>query len=234
MKRFPFPVTVWQSLFYIVLPILSFLFILAWAYRSPGTFSKFAGGEVGILEISHILFALLGLVFGLVLIVHFIREQKKWGVLLSIFSSLVCLYIAGEEASYGQHFFNWEVDEVFLEFNDQQESNVHNISSWFDQKPRAILEITIVLGGLLLPLFPSIMMRIVPPGLRAYAPTLLFLPISILVILSRLPERLNLQGKFVFPEGVRYSEIQELYLFMFIALYLHFVLRLEITRKATR
>lgn len=230
MRHNPFLISHWNKLFYISLPILSFIFILMWAYWSPETFNKYAGSEIGVLEISHIIVPMIGLVFGLRLVALFIREKNVIGVCISILASLVCFYIAGEEASYGLHFFGWEVNEVFLELNDQQETNLHNISSWFDQKPRALLEIAIVLGGFLLPLIPGVMMKIVPVGLREYAPTLLFLPISILVILSRLPERLNLEGTFIFPQGVRYSEIQELYLFLFITLYLYFVLRLERSR----
>lgn len=227
MRHHPLPITPWQRFFYIVLPVVSFLLILALANTTPEAFDRLAGGEDGVLEIAHIVLTVSGFVIAIRLILHFMRLGNRWGILFSTFSALVCLYIAGEEASYGQHFFGWETDGFFLERNDQQESNFHNTSSWLDQKPRALLEITIILGGLILPLFPRLMMRFVPAGLRPYSPTLLFLSTSLLVVLSRLPERLNFEGLLLFPDGVRYSEIQELYLFLFIALYLYFVLRLE-------
>lgn len=174
MRYHPFSITVWQCILYIALPLLSFVLALFWAFWSPDTFKQYAESEIGLIEFSHIIVAIIGFVFSLQLCLLFVKKENGWGVCLSVFASLVCLYIAGEEASYGQHFFEWQVDEFFLEINDQRESNLHNISSWFDQKPRAVLEIAIVLGGLLLPLFPAVMLKIVPTGLRAYAPTLLF------------------------------------------------------------
>jgi hypothetical protein len=65
--------------------------------------------------------------------------------------SLACIYFAGEEASWGQWLFHWQTPEALLELNDQGETNLHNISSWFDQKPRLLVELFIVIAGLLIP-----------------------------------------------------------------------------------
>jgi hypothetical protein len=35
-------------------------------------------------------------------------------------------------------------------FNDQGENNIHNSSSWFDQKPRAILLLGMILGTIVI------------------------------------------------------------------------------------
>lgn len=65
--------------------------------------------------------------------------------------ALACVYLAGEEISWGQWIFQWESPEVFAAKNDQGETNLHNMSSWLDQKPRTLVELFIVFGGLVVP-----------------------------------------------------------------------------------
>jgi len=66
--------------------------------------------------------------------------------------ALACIYFAGEEISWGQWYFQWETGETFRQINDQQETNLHNISSWLDQKPRTLVEIWVFAAGFLYPL----------------------------------------------------------------------------------
>ena len=70
-----------------------------------------------------------------------------------------CIYFAGEEASWGQWYFLWETPEAFQQINDQQETNLHNTSSWLDQKPRLAVEIWIFLGGFIWPLLRYLGLR---------------------------------------------------------------------------
>ena len=51
-----------------------------------------------------------------------------------------CLYIAGEEMSWGQHFFHWNTPEYWAEVNRQEETNLHNTYAIFEKTPRSILE----------------------------------------------------------------------------------------------
>lgn len=77
-------------------------------------------------------------------------------------ATLCCLYVAGEEISWGQHVLEWQTPEFWAEHNDQQETNLHNTSSWLDQKPRLILMIGVVTGGLLIPLLQKTKASLVP------------------------------------------------------------------------
>ena len=52
---------------------------------------------------------------------------------------LALIYFLGEEISWGQHFFNWASPEFFENINNQQETNLHNISNLFDQLPRTVV-----------------------------------------------------------------------------------------------
>lgn len=67
--------------------------------------------------------------------------------------SLGCIYFLGEEISWGQHLFDWSTPDTWLDINDQQETNLHNTSALFDQVPRLLLTIGIVIGGLFYPFF---------------------------------------------------------------------------------
>ena len=81
---------------------------------------------------------------------HLLPDFRVIGWLLMW--TLACVYFAGEEMSWGQWYFQWETPDAFKGINDQQETNLHNISSWMDQKPRALVELWIFIGGLILPL----------------------------------------------------------------------------------
>lgn len=223
MRAHPLKISLFVSLFYIWIPLVSYLAILFVAATNPSLYVAVATGEDGLVELLHIALGFVGFLLALRLLHWFWKQKNKLGMA----SAFVCIYIALEEASYGQHMFGWEADGVFLEVNKQQETNLHNISSWFNEKPRVILELAIIFGGLLLPIFPGLFMRFVPAGLRDYAPTALFLPTSILVVVSRLPERLGLDGLESYIGKIRHSEVQELYMFLFIGLYIYFVLCLE-------
>ncbi len=67
--------------------------------------------------------------------------------------SLAAIYFAGEETSWGQWYFHWDTPELVTRFNDQGETNLHNMSSWLDQKPRALVELFIFVSGFLAPLW---------------------------------------------------------------------------------
>ncbi|PCJ93985.1 MAG: hypothetical protein COA52_06085 [Hyphomicrobiales bacterium] len=227
MRTHPYPITPFQRFFYIWMPPLIAIAVLALAMASTDLYKVFAADEVGLLETIHIIIPLVGFVIAVRLFFIYRKAGNRTGMALIGFAALVCLYIGGEEASYGQHFFGWKAQGLVLELNDQQETNLHNMSYWFDQKPRLVLELAIIFGGLLLPIFPDFFKKYVPKGLWLYAPTTLFLPTSVLMVLVRLPERLNFEGAALFPSIIRYSELQEVYLYLFITLYLYFVLIIE-------
>ena len=77
---------------------------------------------------------------------------RKLTILWCIIYCLGCVYFLGEEISWGQHLFGWETPDHWMEINDQGETNFHNTSGWFDQVPRAVLTLGIVIGGFIYPL----------------------------------------------------------------------------------
>jgi len=73
---------------------------------------------------------------------------RGWLVALA----LGCFYIAGEEHSWGQHFFGWETPESWSGINRQDETNLHNTTSWLNHKPRVLLNLGILFGSVFIPL----------------------------------------------------------------------------------
>lgn len=133
--------------------------------------------------------------------------------------ALGALYFAGEEASWGQHWFGWATPEAVARWNDQGETNLHNASSWLDQKPRAVLELWVV-ASVIVVLAELALRRGLAGSLRWTLGNVTTLPAGLLAELARLPERLTGPGEPL-PQliNVRLAEVQEFYFALFILLF---------------
>ena len=106
-------------------------------------------GELGLLENTQTVLLLIAFVLGVRLV---LQKNEKW---LRWWLVLICVgifYLLTEETSWGQHYFGWDMGGFFSSFNDQGENNIHNSDSWFDQKPRAMLLLGMILGTIVHPL----------------------------------------------------------------------------------
>lgn len=73
---------------------------------------------------------------------------RRW---LDLLVALFCLFVAGEEFSWGQRLLGFTPPAGFLEHNAQQELTLHNFSEWFG-KPKGVLTLALLAYGGLLPL----------------------------------------------------------------------------------
>lgn len=138
--------------------------------------------------------------------------------LWALIAALGCLYVGGEEVSWGQHFLNWDTPSYWAALNDQEETNLHNTSAWFDQKPRLLLEIGVIVGGLLLPLYQRFGQKTLPVWLTTITPPGRFWLIALLVLVIKLADKFG--GATDIYLFYRASEVIEFYLYYFILLYL--------------
>lgn len=158
----------------------------------------------------------------LLVAIHALTHKEIWHNALLRFwfalAALCCLYVTGEELSWGQQVFNWATPDYWQNVNDQQETNFHNTSSWLDQKPRLLLEISIIIGGLLIPLLKRFKPHILPTKFSALYPQNNMIPLTLMIIVPKLIEKGG--EAFDITTFARVSEVQELYMFYFVLLYL--------------
>jgi len=134
------------------LPLFVILLPLVW-YAIVGS-DWLLKGEAGIIENMTVLFLVVAIGFNVSSIVRANRLALSGFLNAWLFMLIMgAAYFALEEISYGQHMIGWGTAETWKELNDQDETNLHNVHALFDQVPRALLTLGILIGGVILPLY---------------------------------------------------------------------------------
>ncbi len=183
-------------------------------------YEAYIGSELGILEASHVIIPLISVVYCVRILRMPEAREDRLIVIWIVLGMLGCVYIAGEEASWGQHYVGWSTPEFWAAVNDQGETNLHNISSWFDQKPRTLLEFGVIIGGIIIPLLALRRPQIREGRFAVFLPPLVCLPVAVIAEFAKVWERLQGHGLWDIRIFYRASEIQELYFAFFILFYL--------------
>ncbi len=208
----------WATLAMPLTAICALYAVVAWDSRN---YARYFDGELGVLENVQIVVLMVALMYGVAILrMPALREHRglmPWIALICV----GCVLMIGEETSYGQHFMGWRTPQWLAEANKQQEINLHNMSSWFNEKPRVLLELGVIAGGIVHPL----LLRFRGRGLIAnpwwLMPTGVCLATALIAEFSTLPERLFDIGLLPSPiSGMRISEIHELFIFYFFVIYL--------------
>ncbi|MCC7413476.1 MAG: hypothetical protein IT495_17805 [Gammaproteobacteria bacterium] len=203
------------------LPLGFMAVLLGVRIASAPLYRKLFDGELGIIELATPAVLVVGIIHG----IHTLRRARllpaRWLAAWMACVVLGCVYFAGEELSWGQQLFGWATPEAVRALNDQNETNLHNMTSWLDQKPRLLLELWVLVGGVLLPLLRR-RARWPDDDWRSWFwPAPLCFPAAALAILIRMPDHLkDLLHLGPLPLELRWSEPQELYFGVFLALYL--------------
>lgn len=155
----------------------------------------------------------------------FVRRQI-WLAMWCFLASLCSLYVAGEEVSWGQHLFDWSTPEFWQRINDQKETNFHNTSSWFDQKPKLLLQIGVYAGGLVAPFLMARRPGLLPARFNIIYPPVVTGVTAFFALVIMIQHKIA-QGYEPFIFFTRANEVQELYLYYFVALYM-WILRCRI------
>lgn len=108
-------------------------------FKNQTGYNLYIWSENGLVEFLQVVFLFISIIF----LIKFIKiRYVKLGSILKIitfFYFLGILYYFFEEISWGQHIFGWKTPEFFSEMNHQNETNIHNISSVFNEVPRNLL-----------------------------------------------------------------------------------------------
>jgi hypothetical protein len=167
------------------------------------------------IEMGQAVVAFIAAGFGVACLKH--CKGNKWLLGWVLLGTLASLFIGLEEISYGQQLFHWQTPEEWKAVNHQWETNLHNTSSWLNEKPKLLLWLGILTGGIVMPL-----LRRKKPGLLPekfgviYPDDVMFWP-AVMTILAYIAKLLQKEG-FVTLYG-RTTEIHEFYLYYFVLLY---------------
>lgn len=203
------------------LPVAGIVGLLAVRVYDGAVYRRVFDGELGAIELATPAVLMLAVGAGLDALRRARATPVPWlrGWILCVTAG--CLYFAGEELSWGQHLFGWGTPDYLERLNDQGETNLHNISSWLDQKPRLLLELWVLVGGVVLAWRRRHRPRRSDRVADWFWPGFVCFPAALLAILIRLPERVkDLTGIGPLPLELRWSEPQELYFGVFLLMYL--------------
>lgn len=205
-----------QTLLTMVVPFAFFVGWLVYEQTYPYE-AREAISESGFIENIQVVIAFLAILVGLR---HVRIDAKRYPWLFGWFvmALFTCLYVFGEEISWGQWVFLWDTPETWAQLNDQGETNLHNTSSWLDQKPRTILETGLVFGTLIMPWLVKIyphrfndFWRTVMPAKQCWMIGVTFLATKALDVMG---DTWNIRVYY------RASELLECYLYYFFFVYL--------------
>ena len=165
------------------------------------------------------LFVFVGLVYAARL---FFLVEGLWLKLWFGIAALSCLYITGEEISWGQNFFGWVTPEFWSGVNDQQETNLHNTSDWLDQKPKTLLQIGVLVGGFIIPALQRWKPSVLPARYASVYPTWHVVVTACFVAFVKIVDTIQ---DMIHPYADwrmfwRASEVLELYIYYFVLIYL--------------
>lgn len=212
-----------KHLFYASLFVALAIFVgdVGTALLFPDFYSHYMTSELGFVENAQVVVLAIGLLYTLYLSTRRRLPPYLRGWLTMM---LLCyIYLLGEEISWGQHFVGWTADGWFVVNNDQLETNVHNTSSWLDQKPRMLLLLGVVLGGIIHPLLVLYRGKGIFNKPWWMAPTFDIFPLSVMIMVPQLVKHITKAEIIPLSFGItnlRYSETQELLLYVFFVAYL--------------
>ncbi len=192
--------------------------------------------ETGVVENLTVFLLLVSLGMTISVLCRFHKELHYIPRIFLLIYCLGCVYFAGEEASWGQHWFGWETSEYFQSINDQQETNFHNTSIFLDRLPKAIVSLLIFIGGVVVPLVFMLRKRRINYQNRFWwlLPTSVCLPTAVIASIATWPSKIEraIDFNFYFDQA---QEIKELYIALFILLFvISLYLRLSQLRREGR
>lgn len=211
-----------EAWWWLWLPVLTAMALLAIAILDADFYRTWILPEaVGALEIAHVLVPLGGFLITLSMLrLPLVGSWRLMWWTLAFFAA-TCLYIGGEEMSWGQWYLHWETPEYWSRINRQNETNLHNTSYYFNHGPRNLLKAAIVVGGIVLPLVPMHLRGMFAslPYLRLMTPPVAVLPTAVIAMVLNLIAGIDKDSDLdvILP---RPSEAAELFMYLFILFYL--------------
>lgn len=223
------------SFWWVVLPVAVPLALVTYAFLEPAAYRTYLQGEdAGILEFLHALLPLAAAAIAVrLLVMPKIRRDPLIAAWLGLFV-VGGVYLGGEEASWGQHYFGWATPEGWSQINKQQETNLHNTSFFFDRLPRIVVTVGILVGGLVLPVLKLRGSRLIPARFDFVVPPLALTVLALVFAVGEIYGGLSEYVPAV--EAVtkfRPGEMQENFIVAFLFFYMIFLWRRALSVRAS-
>jgi hypothetical protein len=209
-----------EAWWWLGIPVVVAIFVVASYRMTPEWHRVWVVSEgIGFLEMTQFIAMVIGFAIAVKLLLDPFVRRRPLVLAVTVVAALSCFYIAGEEMSWGQHIFLWETPELITEENKSGEFSIHNMYGVFDRIPRALLEIAVLIGGLIVPLWCAIAPRWRVSRLALFLPAAVLVPTALGAFLFKLADILGqLQAEAAV--SARTSEAVEFYLYFFILAYL--------------
>lgn len=202
---------------FFALPVIFIMGLVFVETSMPLDQKKYFYSEFGILEIVHELGLLLSICLAIWLLLNLNAAQPRWLKIWLGLAFIGCFYSLGEEISWGQTFFNWQTPETWARLNGQEETNLHNMSHLLNQLPKAILEIGVLIGGIIIPALQKWAPHKLPAQFSAAYP---LSPVVFTALIALGIKLLEIPVRFDYEIFLRKSEVMETALFYFVLVYL--------------
>ena len=207
-----------EAWWWLGIPIAAALIILG-SYAIDAAWNRrWMTGESGILETAQFILMVIGLAIAVQLLFSALVRRRPLVLALTAVAALACLFIGGEEVSWGQHVFFWQEPSLVTSINEEGEFSLHNMNKGFERGPRTLLEIGVFAGGLVVPLLCAYAPWLRQSRLALFLPAAALLPTALFASLFKLPGVLG--DAMSFGVAARPSEAVEFYLYFFIVAYL--------------
>jgi hypothetical protein len=168
-------VPAWVAEFLFVLPLLLSV-VLAASVVYPSLYFRLLN-EDGLVEWLQFVCFSLASILGFLVATHYWKEGDRSASAFFLVFAVGCLFLAGEEISWGQRVFDFGTPSALEEVNMQGEANVHNVG--LVRVGLKFVAIAVGLGGFLVPWLAGVRRRLpeflIPPFFLASAFLVIFL-----------------------------------------------------------
>lgn len=184
--------------------------------------------ELGFTEQATLATLILALLIGVIVLAHVAKLRDRRLLAFYTLFCLGCFYFAGEEASWGQHLLGWHTPAEWDTINNQNETNLHNLSglagSLLDQLPRNLLGVVALIGGAIIPWVRQARDRHYESGSFAWwiMPGPVCITAGLIAALGTVPQKIckAIAGDVVWPLNIDAGEVKELMIAVFLLIYI--------------
>lgn len=215
--------------FWLGLPLILYFGLYALrALTSQHFYDQYILHELGFTEQATLATLIVTLLVGLLVLARTARLGEPKLLIFYTLFWLGCFYFAGEEASWGQHLLGWHTPAEWDTINNQDETNLHNLSglagSLLDQLPRNLLGVAALIGGVIIPLVRRARNRHYHNGSFAWwiMPSPICIPAALIAALGTVPQKISkaVAGDVVWPMNIDAGEVKELMIAAFLLIYI--------------